>query len=118
MHSALNDEKVAAYDLYRFLYFNINTDDLVLKKTIIQRWVYQFIYVYRMVKKDGNHLNRQKYWMKRIYTELKSDSKKLLKMDLSITCRFQLVLFLVSPVLFNLLIDYFELRGESVNKNA
>lgn len=112
MHSTLNDEKVAAYDLYRFLYFNINTDDLVLKKTIIQRWVYQFIYVYRMVKKDGNHLKRQKYWMKRIYTELKSDSKKLLKMDLSITCRFQLVLFLVSPVLFNLLIDYFELRGE------
>ena len=50
--------------------------------------------------------------MIRKYTELKSDCKQLLKMDLSITCRFQLVLFLVSPVLFNLLIDYFELRGE------
>lgn len=116
MHSALNEEKIAAYDLYRFLYFNINTDDIELKNLLVQKWVYQFIYVYRLLKKEGKHLNQQKYWLKRIYGELRSDCKKLLGMSLSITCRFQLILFLVSPNLFNFLINCFELRGKKDEK--
>lgn len=45
-----------------------------------------------------------------IYKEIKNDKKFLLEKKLSSSCKRQLLLFLLSPVLFNMSIDFIEWR--------
>ena len=112
MHSTLSNEKIAAYDLYKDIYPIVCNNYPVFKKLIIEKWIFQYIYTYRTIKKDSNYtFIQKKKWYKKIYNELLVDQNFLLQQDLSNSCKRQLKLFLFSPILFNLYIDFVELRG-------
>lgn len=113
MHSGLSKEKILAYDLYKYLYCYLK--DVVcpeLIDLIVEKWVYQYIYIYRQIVKEKRNISDSKYWLKKIYSELKEDEKFLLKQHIATSCKKQLKLFLVSPRLFNFYIDILEHKGE------
>lgn len=107
MHSGFTREKALAYNLYKKLYFAIVPRYPEFSELLIEKWIYQFIYTYRQVIKSKNKNNKI---VSMIYKEIKNDKKFLLEKKLSSSCKRQLLLFLLSPVLFNMSIDFIEWR--------
>lgn len=113
MHSGLSTEKISAYDLYKYLYYHLKESlSSELIGTIIEKWIYQYIYTYRNIVKEKRKIPDYKSWLKKIYSELKNDEKFLLKQPLGSSCKKQMKLFLISPTLFNFYIDMLEHKGE------
>lgn len=111
MHSGLSEDKVAAYDLYKELYFRMTGKCQELRDILAQKWVFQYIYTYRdILKQKKGTFPGSKAWLNRIYCELKADKLFLLEHKLSPSCKKQLYLFLISPFMFNLYIDLVDRR--------
>ncbi|OLR62166.1 hypothetical protein BHF69_05400 [Anaerostipes sp. 992a] len=113
MHTGITESKIASYDIYKILY------DIVCKlfpeyeDYICEKWVYQYIYTYKkLLSTEGKIYPNSYEWRKRIYKELHADKKFLLTKALSKSCRKQLNLFLLSPRLFKICIDFMDMKSK------
>lgn len=117
MHSSFSEEKAAAYDMYKQVYYCIHESFPEFKNLLIQKWIYQMIYTYRkcfIEKQLNNRIN----WMKRIYQEVNRDKAFFFKANISKSCRRQLKVFLLSPLIFCKIIDFLEIKSANKEKRG
>ena len=107
MHTGITESKIAAYDVYKVLYEKVCKNFPEFENYICEKWVYQYIYTYiKLLTEDGKACSNSREWKRRIYKELLKDRKFLLSKKLNESCRKQLRLFLLSPRIFNISINF------------
>lgn len=117
MHSSFSEEKAASYDMYKQVYYCIHESNPEFKHLLIQKWIYQMIYTYRKCYIE-KQLNNRINWMKRIYQEVNRDKAFFFRANISKSCRRQLRVFLLSPLVFCIIIDFLELKSANKDKKG
>lgn len=116
MHTGLTESKIAAYDLYKILFDVVCKPFPEYENFICEKWVYQYIYTYRSIIKSRRGYIVNRAWRKKIYKELWKQKKFLLQKEIGDSCRKQLYLFLLSPLVFNICIDFMDMDMKSKRK--